>query len=123
LTEASSSSPFGNPVAAEALAVFPGVLIQPKLSQVRRVAASGRSLGGSPFPEFRVGVSRSVLPAETPFRPKPVGCPGWITVAAEALAVFLRSAVPAEADRFLRLDSRQDRNPGGSPPKRRVSRS
>jgi hypothetical protein len=31
--------------------------------------------------------------------------PGWLPVKAEALAARLRSAVPAEADRFLRAGS------------------
>jgi hypothetical protein len=86
------------------------------LWQVSRIPAWAEALAvhRSVF-RFRPKPWRFTCP-ENPFRPKPIGIfrpesmsagtgilPGRLPIKAEALAVRLRSAVPAEADRFLRF--------------------
>jgi hypothetical protein len=115
LAEASSSL-LWIPAETEVFGRFPGSRLGPKPFAVHR---SGPRFGPKPW--------RFACP-ESPCRPKPIGIfrpeslsagagtlPGWLPVEAEALAARLRSAVPAVADRFLRVGSPCGRSPSGSP--------
>ena len=95
----------------------PGGLRRPKPLQVpRRVPASGRSLGGSPFPKFRASRSWSVLPAETSCRPKPV-----VRSGSDPRQSRSSGGSPSEAPcrpkpiGFSGFGSPQSRSPSGSP--------
>ena len=83
-------------VPAEAMAIFPE-------------CGAGRSLCMSPSGHRVRPKPWRFAFSETPCRPKLVGSSG-------------RNPVPAEAGRWSRLDRRQSRSPGGSPPKRRAGR-
>lgn len=88
------------------------------LWQVSRIPAWAEAIAvHRSVPRVRPKPWRFTCP-ESPCRPKPIGVfrparmsaeagslPGWLPVKAEALAARLRSAVPAEADRFLRAGS------------------
>jgi hypothetical protein len=94
----------------------PGAPLRPKPSRRSRIPAWAEALAvHRSVPRVRPKPWRFTCP-ETPCRPKPIGLfrparlsaeagilPGWLPVKAEALAVRLRSAVPAETDPFLRF--------------------
>jgi hypothetical protein len=116
--EACPGSPVGSLLLAEAAGSSPfGSLLRPKPWQFSRRLALAEAFASSPFGSPRpaealaVHLSRNSVPAEAGrfFRPKPRAgrsrsfVPVRVPVKAEALAVLLRSAVSAEADRFLRF--------------------
>jgi hypothetical protein len=115
-------SPPGSPEErrlGRSLLIFPfGVRRDRGLWQVSRIPAWAEALAvHRSVPRVRPKPWRFTCP-ETPCRPKPIGLfrparmsaeagilSGWLPVKAEALAARLRSAVSAEAGRFLRAGS------------------